>query len=276
MENERYDRQIRLFGAEGQQELLDAKVSVAGTGGIGSHVVQQIAYLGVGEITLIDMDTLANSNRNRLIGSYSLHPDGEPKTEILKALVENINPRITLNVVQESVISPKSQKAMQKSDFIFSCFDNDGPRAFVNEFVQAFEISCIDIASGIHLDSMDYGGRLIYIDGCGCLVCLNELDQDEIRKFYESQEQKEDSQKIYGIDKSVLHDSGPSVVSINGVMASLAVTEFMLSTTGIREPRRYLVYDGKSGGVRVNSTDPVEGCYFCNSVRGSKTISNFG
>lgn len=270
MNSDRYERQVRLFGEDGQKKLQATRVAVAGVGGIGSHVVQQLVYLGVQEITLIDMDELAKSNRNRLIGSFDRHKIGKSKIKILKSLAKNINSKITVSAIPESIDTHRSQKAISECDFVFSCFDNDGPRSFINELVHAFEVPCIDIASGIHVDSMDYGGRLIYIDSEGCLICLNELDQNEIRSYFESSEQREDTKKVYGVYKSLLKDSGPSVVSINGVVASLAVTEFMLSTTGIRNPRKYLFYDGKTGGVRFNSTKPQSGCYFCNSVRGNR------
>lgn len=269
MKNDLFERQIRLFGNEGQERLQQAKVTVIGVGGTGSHVVQQLAYLGVGNISLIDMDKLANTNKNRLIGSFNNHPSGKPKTEILTEFVNFIDPEITINPVPESIYTNKALNTAKKSDFIFSCFDNDGPRAFINEFVQAHEIPCLDIATGIQVESMDYGGRIIFIDDSGCLVCLDELDQEEIRLYNESPEQRHDRDQIYGINESALRDSGPSVVSINGVIASLAVTEFMVSITGIRKPVKHLVYDGKTGMVRRNTTEPQPGYYFCNSVRGN-------
>jgi hypothetical protein len=58
----------------------------------------------------------------------------------------------------------------------------------------------------------------------------------------------------------------PSVVSLNGVIAFLAVTEFMVGVTGIRTPWSLLTYYGSSGTVRV-WTDTKAGCYYCRSVR---------
>jgi len=272
MENDIYERQKRFFGFQGQEILKEARVSVIGVGGTGSHVVQQLAYMGVGEISLIDMDVLEPSNKNRLIGSSYNHPEGKPKTEISKELVGFINPKIKINQIQDSIFTEIAINEAKKSDFIFTCFDNDGPRAYMNEFVQAYEIPCLDIASGIYTESMDYGGRIIFIDDSGCLACLNELDQEEIRLYNESTEQKKDRKSIYGIDKSKLNDSGPSVISINGVIASLAVTDFMLYITGIRLPTKYTVYDGKTGMVRPNTTKPEPGCYFCKEIRGSNTF----
>ena len=59
-----------------------------------------------------------------------------------------------------------------------------------------------------------------------------------------SDEQRAADDKIYGIERNALNDGGPSVISVNGVVASLAVTEFMAWRTGIRAPVGYLNYRG--------------------------------
>ena len=160
------------------------------------------------------MDTLESSNKNRLIGSFEKHSTGKSKTDIVKELIQLINPKIKVQSVQDSINSQSAIHVVTKSDFVFACFDNDGPRAFTNELVQVNKIPCLDLATGIHVDSMDYGGRIIFIDDSGCLMCLDELDQDEIRAYNESSMHRVDNEAIYGVDKSNLKDSGPSVVSI--------------------------------------------------------------
>ena len=67
----------------------------------------------------------------------------------------------------------------------------------------------------------------------------------------------------------LLDVAGPSVVSINGVVASLAVTEFMLRVTGIREPNRLLTYHGRTGKVTVSTDEPVPDCYYCKGLWGT-------
>lgn len=269
MSSNRYERQERLFGEEGQERLKDSRVAIVGVGGLGSHVGQQLAYLGVGTINLIDGDGLHFTNKNRLIGSFESHPDDKPKTEVVEELIKLINPKIVVNSIPDPLESKRAQEKIIKSDFVFACFDNDGPRASMNELVQAYKIPCLDLATGIQIDHLDFGGRIIFIDGSGCLMCLNELDQDEIREYNESVDQKFDRQEIYGVDKTDLIDSGPSVVGINGVVASLAVNEFMLFITGLRNPFKHIKYNGKLGIVTKDVTEPEPGCYFCTSHRGS-------
>src|ERR1700739_765939 len=63
----RFDRNIRFFGEEGQNRLRNTRVTVVGAGGVGGHVIQQLALLGVGTITVIDKEELDETNRNRYI-----------------------------------------------------------------------------------------------------------------------------------------------------------------------------------------------------------------
>ena len=58
MHSERYDRNIRFFGKEGQDRLASVSVAVVGVGGLGTHVAQQLALLGVGRLVLIDKGEL--------------------------------------------------------------------------------------------------------------------------------------------------------------------------------------------------------------------------
>ena len=275
MDSAIYERQIRLFGYEGQLKLVKSSVAIVGIGGLGSHIVQQLAHLGVGQLTLIDDDLLDDTNFNRLIGLNCNDAIGTPKVDILKRLIKNINPSIKVEVIQDSAISKSGLECIKKSSFVFSSVDNDGVRSYLNELVQAFEIPCIDVATEIHLDPVEYGGRVIFIDEKGCLVCYSELDQNEVSGYFQGPNARKDLNDIYGVDKSHLNDSGPSVVTLNGVLASLATIEFVVYVTGLRDPFKYLTYRGSSGIVTKSVDNTIADCYYCNSVRGSGKISNY-
>src|SRR5260370_36729390 len=65
----RHDRLVRGFGATALARLRSASVGVVGNGGGGSHVIQQLAYLGIGNFVLVDGDRAEGSNLNRLVGA---------------------------------------------------------------------------------------------------------------------------------------------------------------------------------------------------------------
>ncbi|MDE2765548.1 MAG: hypothetical protein OXI25_03845, partial [Chloroflexota bacterium] len=81
-------------------------------------------------------------------------------------------------------------------------------------------------------------------------------------------EQRRDHEAIYGVPKKDLGDVGPSVVSINGVVASLGITEFMLMASGVRTPNGVLRYHGQRGNVSVVTDDLDPTCYHCSAIRG--------
>ena len=65
LEREKYKRQILLFGEEGQEKLKNARVFIAGAGGLGSPVSTYLAIAGIGKIILADFDSVELSNLNR-------------------------------------------------------------------------------------------------------------------------------------------------------------------------------------------------------------------
>ena len=95
MNSERYDRNIRFFGKEGQERLANASATIVGVGGLGTHVVQQLALLGVGRLVLIDDEELDETNFNRYVGVR--HDDlvpGTLKVAVGERIVRDINPDI--------------------------------------------------------------------------------------------------------------------------------------------------------------------------------------
>lgn len=66
---ERYSRNLGLLGANGQMNVRNTRVGIVGVGGLGSHVIQQLAYLGTRQFVVVDQDLVELSNLNRLVGA---------------------------------------------------------------------------------------------------------------------------------------------------------------------------------------------------------------
>ena len=64
---EEFLRTEMLIGPEGLEKLSESHVIVFGIGGVGGHTAEALARTGIGEITLVDFDTIATSNINRQI-----------------------------------------------------------------------------------------------------------------------------------------------------------------------------------------------------------------
>ncbi len=272
MDKERLDRNIRFFGKEGQRKISSLIVVIVGIGGLGTHVLQQLALLNVKILILIDNEAIDKTNSNRYVTIHHTDPPGTLKVDIGKRLIKKINPAIEVVTIPKSLISKDAFDAIKRSDYVFGCVDKDAPRMILNELCAAYKKPYLDLASDIIPgNSPDYGGRICTSwDGNGCLDCFDLLDKAEIQEQLESKEARIDRAAIYGVPVEALDEAGPSVVSINGVVASLAVTEFMLWVTGIRMPNRVITYNGKMGIVTVSRDEPASDCYYCKGVRGKE------
>lgn len=268
----RYERQTRFFGEEGQQQLQATKVAVVGIGGLGCHVVQQLTLLGVGQLGLIDSEELAETDRNRNVCAQHGDPiPGTRKIEIARRMAKSINHNIIITPIAKSFVSQEAFEFIKSSTHIFGCVDSEGARFILNELCSAYDLKYIDLASDIIPGPpIEYGGRVcVNWAGVGCLYCLKLLDLSEVQQDLSTEGERRDRQAIYGVEKEMLNHSGPSVVSINGVVASLGVTEFMVGVTGIREPKRLIYYRGERG-VTVSNDSSQSQCYYCKGIRGKR------
>ena len=101
MKSEGYFSRNELFWGEDNQKLLSQKhVAVLGLGGVGGFCAEALARAGVGELTLVDFDTVSLTNINRQL--VALHSTvGQKKTYLFEQRVKDINPDIKLNVIDD-------------------------------------------------------------------------------------------------------------------------------------------------------------------------------
>jgi len=91
-----FSRSELLLGENGVEKLKGSHVAVFGIGGVGGHICEALARGGVGEITIVDSDTVAKSNINRQI--IALHSTvGSLKTEVMAKRLKDINPEIKVH-----------------------------------------------------------------------------------------------------------------------------------------------------------------------------------
>jgi len=278
MKEDTFNRQIQMFGEVGNKKLMNTVVSIVGCGGIGSVVLQQLAYLGVNKIFIIDHEELDESNKNRYVTSKEKDiVPGTSKIEIAKRMVSEINSNIETYGIKKNLCSLDAFNALKKSDFIFCCVDNDGARLVFNELCCAYCIPYIDVATEVFNDSpIRYGGHVFTnINGYSCLFCENLIDKSEAWKYLASEETIQDIDNIYGVSKIFLGVSGPAVINLNSAVASLAVTEFICHVLNLRNVAKKITYYAHIPRISViNEVEKNNDCYYCNIVRGTKNKSN--
>lgn len=267
----RFDRHLGLFGSRGQDRLRGCHVGVVGVGGLGSLVVQQLALLGVGKLTLVDSEELAETDRNRNPLAVLGDPvPGTWKVDLGERFVKATNPSVEVVPLRESLVSGAAFAAVREADFVFGCLDSEGARLVLTELCSAYERPYLDLATDVlpHPTSLSYGGRVVFAnEGKGCLVCFDVLDLHEAAAELMGPEARRERQALYGLGADMLNTSGPSVVSLNGVIASFGVTEFMVSVTGLRKPVPHLIYRAELGRV-TRSQDVPHDCHYCRSLWG--------
>ncbi len=268
-DTERYDRQVRLFGADGQRSVASSSVGIVGLGGLGSHVAQQLAHLGVLSYTLIDSDHVSISNLNRLVGATSADAANTiAKVEVAERQIQSIQASASVQRVRDLESAPSARAALRSSTIVFGCVDNDEARLGLTDLCARTNKPYVDISTEIATDGSWYGGRLVWTShGTGCLVCRGELDQHALAQAQMTDAQRAADDRIYGVARGDLGGTGPAVISINGVVASLAVTEFIAWATGLRAPIPFLTYRGDLGTVTRRVDPPRPGCYYCEVLR---------
>ncbi len=111
-----FSRSALLLGAEAMEKLRQSRVAVFGVGGVGGYAVEALARSGIGELHLIDNDTVSLTNLNRQI--LALHSTlGRAKVEVMRERVLDINPDCRVYAYQTFFLSETA------GDFDFTKFD---------------------------------------------------------------------------------------------------------------------------------------------------------
>lgn len=125
MEKTRYNRQIILpeVGEQGQQKLLDAKVLIVGIGGLGTAVLPYLTAAGVGEIGIVDDDTLELTNLQRQV-IYKSNAVGKSKVHEAKQMALALNPSVKINAIAEKLNPKNAISLFEYYDIIVDGTDN--------------------------------------------------------------------------------------------------------------------------------------------------------
>ena len=116
-------RSEMLLGSEALKKLKSSSVAVFGIGGVGSYVCEALARCAVGNLTLIDSDTVSISNINRQI--IALHSTvGMQKTEVMANRIKDINPNISVTAINMFYTPQNSEDIdISKFDYVVDAID---------------------------------------------------------------------------------------------------------------------------------------------------------
>ena len=104
-----FSRSEMLIGSDAMQKLRESHIAVVGIGGVGSFAAEALARSGVGSLTLVDSDTVSDTNINRQL--TALHSTlGKNKAEVMGNRILDINPDISLYIVQDRYCAATREK----------------------------------------------------------------------------------------------------------------------------------------------------------------------
>ena len=241
-EVERYARHILLreIGGPGQRRLKEAKVLVVGAGGLGSPALLYLAAAGVGEIGVIDDDTVDPSNLQRQI----IHTDqriGMDKVQSAEIAIRALNPYVVVKPYKRR-LDVASGGLIAEFDLVMDGSDNFDTRYLVNRLCVAAEKPLVAAAI------TQWEGQLSVYDpakGSPCYECIFPV------------------RPAPGMVPTCA-EAGVAA-PLPGVIGSMMAMEAVKLITGAGAPLRgrLLIHDALYGETRVIAVKPRADCAVC-------------
>ena len=121
-----------LLGKEALEKLQTKHVLVVGLGGVGAYAAEQLCRAGIGEMTIVDADVVDETNINRQLIALT-STIGNPKTELLKERLLQINPNLKLHVIQEYIKDESTEDLLNRAsyDYVLDAIDTLSPKVFL-------------------------------------------------------------------------------------------------------------------------------------------------
>ena len=198
--SKRFSRQSKI-GWWNQRKLSNTNVMIVGCGGIGSWTALQLCFLGVRKITLVDMDTVEESNLNRQF--FYEKEVGSFKTEALASKIYAINKKIKVEIYSNPVEKLNNQ-IYKNTNFVFDCLDNIKTREYLS--AKCWELNI----PFIHSACSDVIGEV--------QLCVKGKT-DKMLPYPKEMSEEEDKKSCLDFD--------PAVCTTNMIVASLQVDKFL-------------------------------------------------
>ena len=143
-----------LFGTDRIERLSQCHVLVVGLGGVGAYAAEQICRAGIGKMTIVDADTVNESNINRQLPA--LHSTlGMPKAEVVAKRLLDINPELQLTVLNEFLRDERTEEVLtsQPFDFVVDAIDSLSPKVFLMYHAYTHKIPIVSsMGAGAKID----------------------------------------------------------------------------------------------------------------------------
>lgn len=164
----RYSRHILLkdVGGVGQEKLLKSKVLIVGAGGLGSPIALYLAAAGVGNLGIMDFDTVDLSNLQRQVIHHTPDVD-RPKVDSAREKIEALNPDVRVTTIRDRLTAGNARDILGEYDFIVEGTDNFPTKFLVND-------ACIFLGKPFNQGGiLRFDGQtMTHVPGHACYRCV--------------------------------------------------------------------------------------------------------
>jgi molybdopterin/thiamine biosynthesis adenylyltransferase len=268
---EREGRYARQLIAEDwkQEKLKAAKVLIAGIGALGSVVSTNLVSLGIGEIILVDFDTVEISNLNRQFIFREKDID-RPKATVASEYLRELNPDVRIQVYNADLHTiPKA--VFESCNVIVDCLDTFEVRRWLNSV-------CISLKKPlVHGGIYGWLGnvQVVVPFKTPCLECQPLIPAERLQKACTplgERRKTEEKEKVFEEEEKKKVPSIPTVSTLVGGIQAQETLKLVMGEEGTKILDNYLFYDGKSESFTQVQLRRNPDCIVCGEKFSLKTI----
>lgn len=237
----RYDRQLIAENWK-QENLTSSKVLVAGVGALGSVIATNLVVLGIGEMVLVDFDTIEKSNLNRQF-LFREQDVGKPKVDVASKYLSELNPDVKIRVYNDD-IRAVPREVYSSCNVIVDSLDTFEDRRWLNSI-------CVDTKKPLVHGGM-YGWfgnvQVVIPFKTPCLECQPLIPAERLQKACTPPGERR-KQENNGRREKEKKNKIPSFSTVSTVIGGIQAQETLKLILGGEETQlldNYLFYDGKT------------------------------
>jgi adenylyltransferase/sulfurtransferase len=257
------DRYSRLQAIEwwDQTKLQQTRILVAGAGALGNEVLKNLALIGIGQILVVDFDTVEVTNLSRSI-LFRPGDEAQPKATLAAQRVGGINPDIRIEALQGDVVWDVGLGKLRQFDAVIACLDNREARLGLNRNCWKVGVPWIDGALGV----MSGQVRLFVPPDSACYECtFTPQDYEELSLRYSCQ---------LLIEEGLLSGQVPTTPGSASIIAAMQVQELLKMLHG--QPvlaGHEIEYDGQYHLYRLTRLHRRANCPSHDSIPRKQVVS---
>lgn len=231
-----------------REKVENAKIMVVGAGALGNEVVKNLVLMGIGNIYIVDFDTIEMANLSRSV-LFRESDSGRKKAEIAAARAKEINPNVHVQYLHGDVTTAIGLGVFRRMDVIIGCLDNREARLAVNRFSYWVDKPWVDGAI-----QEFFGLARVFVPGQGaCFECsLTEQARRDLSIRY--------SCPLLARE-NILLGKVPTTPTIASIIASMQSQEALKLLHGKPvKPGSVIHFNGMTNETHTTAYTPLEDC----------------